>query len=141
MPHKKTPVIDRILRKITIENNGCWLWTGGTNNIGYGLIRDDHNGKKGMRAVHRIMAEHAGMNIEGTNVLHTCRDHLCVNPAHLFTGTLQEVYVAREADPKNPPFGRQKGVPQPRKQCPCCERMIPVNNMAVHIRYRHPLTK
>ena len=136
---KKQPAIDRIMKNIKIEDDvdPCWIWQGGKNNVGYGLIRDDINGKKTMRSVHRVMAEHSGLDIRETNVLHTCRRHDCVNPKHLFTGTLMDVYEAREADPKNPPFGRQLGEKAPLKQCPHCARQIPNHNMAVHIRFKH----
>lgn len=141
MPKKTTPAVDRILRNIKIEPgpmpDPCWIWQGGKNNVGYGMIRANTSGPTKMGTVHRVMADSAGMNIVGTNVLHTCRNHACANPAHLFTGTLDQVYAAREADPKNPKFGRKKGEKAPTKQCPHCTRQIPTNVMYRHLACSH----
>ena len=38
---------------VEVQDDGCHLWEGGKNNVGYGLWRYD--GK--MRTVHRIMAK------------------------------------------------------------------------------------
>lgn len=69
---------------VEIHDNGCHLWTGGKNNIGYGMWRYD--GK--MRTVHRVMAKWEGHDIEGKIVYHTCDHYNCVNPEHLRVGTL-----------------------------------------------------
>lgn len=62
----------------------CWLWTGGKNNAGYGMIRD---GVK-MRTAHRVSYECAhGPIPEGMIICHTCDTPLCVNPDHLWCGT------------------------------------------------------
>ena len=134
---RKQPVMDRIKNKTLIQDDGCWVWQGPVNNVGYGLIRADTNGKKTMRSVHRVVAENAGMDIEGKCVMHSCRNHACVNPAHLLTGTIQDVYVAREADPKNSRFGRKLGEKAPTKQCPHCDRQIAINVMYRHLSCTH----
>lgn len=69
--------------------SGCWLWIGAirTNRIGneYGALAD---GKGGQFAAHRLSFEiHIGLIAVGHFVLHRCDTTLCVNPAHLFTGT------------------------------------------------------
>ena len=137
MAYRKKPVIDRIMQKTIIQDDGCWIFTGAKNNVGYGMVRYDKNGKKGMGTTHRIAAEAAGMNITDTNVLHTCRNHACVNPAHLFTGTMQDVFDEREKDPKNPRFAGKLGVKSPTKLCPHCNKMIPSQNIKRHIECRH----
>lgn len=61
----------------------CWHWTGGKNNIGYGMFRYD--GK--MRTAHRVIMQLEGHDIEGKTVYRTCDHYDCVNPAHLRVGT------------------------------------------------------
>ncbi|AMU78483.1 hypothetical protein SEA_SKINNYPETE_53 [Mycobacterium phage SkinnyPete] len=64
----------------------CWIWTGATNDSGYGVLRP--SGKRsgpGLKA-HRYSAELAGMDIADRFVLHSCDNPPCVNPAHLRPG-------------------------------------------------------
>lgn len=76
----------RVMRKIKIPKKirtDCWIWQGGTNNAGYGLIRADNENK--MVLVHRVMGEHVGLDPE-KEIQHTCLQKLCVNPYHLKNG-------------------------------------------------------
>lgn len=60
----------------------CWLWTGATNNGGYGA--------QGRRMAHRMSHEIFNGPTLGKVVMHSCDNPSCVKPAHLTTGTQSE---------------------------------------------------
>ena len=71
-----------------IPFSGCWLWTAGTNERGYGIIGvTAYRVDKAHRVSWRL---HHGEIPIGANVLHKCDVPGCVNPAHLFLGTLSD---------------------------------------------------
>lgn len=73
---------------VPIPEVGCWIWTGAVNcERGYGYFLFD--GKP--RLAHRASwAMHKGQIPDGMNVLHRCDIPSCVNPNHLFLGTLSD---------------------------------------------------
>ena len=87
-----TPAIDRVLARIVIDDNGCWIWQGATRSPGYG-----HVGVKGpdlkwrMVGTHRITYEYfIGPIPDGHQLDHLCRVRLCANPYHLEAVTSRE---------------------------------------------------
>ncbi|MFZ5669087.1 MAG: HNH endonuclease signature motif containing protein [Pseudomonadota bacterium] len=68
-------------------NTGCRLWTGELSDKGYGRI---WIGGQRQRA-HRVAWEaHFGPIPEGMLVCHSCDTPACVNPDHLWVGTVEE---------------------------------------------------
>jgi predicted DNA-binding protein (UPF0251 family) len=85
------PVIERVLDKVVrIPFSGCWIFTGASNEFGYGIVGTGGRGMPNDRA-HRITYKHFHGEIpSGMFVCHECDVPSCCNPSHLFLGTNQD---------------------------------------------------
>lgn len=83
------PIIERLLNKCIPEpNSGCWLWLGYVIEDGYGRIRgEDGKLKLSHRESYRV---HNGEFDESLQVLHHCDTPACINPDHLFVGSVTD---------------------------------------------------
>lgn len=78
----------RVWRKLRRTADGCWEFTGASNDTGYGVMRIGSNYQFINVLVHRLTWTLVNGPIpEGHHVLHRCDNPPCANPAHLFTGT------------------------------------------------------
>lgn len=91
---------DKIVARIRKDENGCWLWTGPyyknrpwpQNRYGYiGFWYDSRKGRSRSTGTHRamMMALHGPLTKEQC-VCHRCDVPLCVNPEHLFIGSMRD---------------------------------------------------
>jgi hypothetical protein len=80
------PTLYRFWDKIQCPDgpDGCWLWTGGKADHGYGTFW--FNGR--LTRAHRFAwTTFCGVIPAGSLVLHRCDTPACVNPSHLFLGS------------------------------------------------------
>lgn len=93
MPRKPTPIRDRIMAAIVVDERGCWIWQRSRQTNGYPNMRvgSTTDGTRRNEGAHRVSyREHVGPIPDGHEIDHLCRTPLCVNPEHLEAVTRRE---------------------------------------------------
>jgi hypothetical protein len=127
----KTP-LDLFMAKVSIQQNRCWLWTGGKARGGYGKFSS--RGKT--RLAHRYAYEQFIAAIPpGKQLDHLCRNRACCNPLHLEPvtckenlmrgNTLQRENAAKTECPKGHAYTEENTYryPDGRRRCIACRRI------------------
>jgi hypothetical protein len=81
------------------QGDGCWLWLGHTNHLGYGIFP-----VRGRNVLaHRFAYElQRGPIPIGAHVLHHCDRRACVREDHLFTGSHRDNMAEMVSKSRNP---------------------------------------
>ncbi len=98
MSERRQSILAKVKARVTVEQNGCWIWQGPTSGSGRGggYPRMCLDGQT--VAVHRVIYTHFHGYVPGKKQIdHTCRNRLCCNPDHLELVTHKENQRRRDA--------------------------------------------
>lgn len=76
------------------KTDSCWLWTGPKSN-GYGSISVNNRSIRAYRISYEL---HKGEIPKGGLICHKCNVRLCVNPDHLYLGSVRDNAIQASVD-------------------------------------------
>ncbi len=80
----------KLLNRFKVDK-GCWIWSKSLNESGYGKLQENQKGKRKYLMSHRESYKVFKGNIpKGKLILHQCDRPACINPDHLFIGTMKD---------------------------------------------------
>lgn len=95
--------VERFTSKVSVNADGCHIWGAQVKRDGYGSFSFRGKTWRAHKAAYTLFK---GEVPEGMCVLHKCDVRTCVNPEHLFIGTIQD--NVRDMDAKGRRVTRAK---------------------------------
>jgi hypothetical protein len=112
IPRKPWP--GRFWEKV-LKTDGCWVWIAARNPLGYGLASVESRTIKAYRVSWELSN---GPIPKGLCVLHRCDNPPCVNPDHLFLGTIRDNNIDRQRKGRTKNLDLGPGHYRARTHCP-----------------------
>ncbi len=101
-------VATRFKNKFKIRKNGCWEWIGSKSPLGYGRFSFLGAPVYAHRFAYEIFKLTTTTIPKGMCICHSCDNTSCVNPEHLWLGTMTENIADRDRKGRHVKRGRAR---------------------------------